>query len=145
MGVVVSKIVVVFLSAFNYWMGGVPLYAVVLIFLVVGLAMFLIPVIPGVPVYVCAGVLIPNAMMSDEERADAERGFVAALARDATAQEATLEASLAEVYGVTTGEVVAAIQGAERGVQDSLDSAGSAAAAASESRSAEAPSGDGMN
>ena len=36
----------------------------------VGIAMFLIPVIPGVPVYICAGVLIPSAMMSDAERAD---------------------------------------------------------------------------
>jgi len=31
--------------------------------------MFLIPVIPGVPVYICGGVLLPNALMSPAERA----------------------------------------------------------------------------
>ena len=34
--------------------------------------MFLVPVIPGVPVYICAGVLIPTAMMSEAERRDTE-------------------------------------------------------------------------
>lgn len=67
-GVVVSKVVVVFLCAFSYLMKGVPLYGVVLIFLVVGILMFLCPVIPGVPVYVCAGVVFPSVMMTDAER-----------------------------------------------------------------------------
>ena len=50
--------------------------------------MFLIPVIPGVPVYICAGVLIPSAMMTPEERAlanEARRGASEAAVRRAEA------------------------------------------------------------
>ena len=56
-----------------------------------------------------------------------------------------LEQQLAVVYGITAGQVAAAVQEAERGVQESLSSADSAAAAASGSRSAEAPGGDGTD
>ena len=68
MQVIVSKGVVVFLCGLNALLSPVPLGAVVVIFLLVGIAMFLIPVIPGVPVYICAGVMIPWNMMSDEEK-----------------------------------------------------------------------------
>ena len=34
------------------------------VFLVVGLLMFLVPVIPGVPVYILSGVLVPSALMN---------------------------------------------------------------------------------
>ena len=64
MQVFVSKGVVVFLSGLNALLAPVALGAVLFIFLAVGLAMFLIPVIPGVPVYICAGVMIPWNMMS---------------------------------------------------------------------------------
>ena len=68
MQVIVSKGVVVFLSGLNALLAPMALGAVLFIFLAVGLAMFLIPVIPGVPVYICAGVMIPWNMMSDEEK-----------------------------------------------------------------------------
>jgi hypothetical protein len=70
LSIIVAKVVVVFLSGLTLWLAPVPLFAILLIFLLIGLAMFLIPVIPGVPVYICAGVLIPSAMMTPEERAD---------------------------------------------------------------------------
>ena len=40
--------------------------------------MFLLPFIPGVPVYVCAGVLIPRATMSVAERDDHSSGYAPA-------------------------------------------------------------------
>ena len=70
LSIIVAKLVVVFLSALTLWLTPVPVYAILLIFLLVGIAMFLIPVIPGIPVYICAGVLIPSALMSEAERAD---------------------------------------------------------------------------
>ena len=39
------------------------------VFLVVGILMFLCPIIPGPPIYVCAGVLLPWALLDDDERA----------------------------------------------------------------------------
>ena len=51
------QVVVVFLSWLSLALQPVPLAGVLAIFLAVGIAMFLIPIIPGVPVYVCAGVL----------------------------------------------------------------------------------------
>jgi len=68
MQVLVSQGVVVFLSGLNALLEPVHLAAVLVIFLAVGIAMFLIPIIPGVPVYICAGVMIPWNMMSDEEK-----------------------------------------------------------------------------
>jgi hypothetical protein len=70
LSVIVAKVVVVFLTWLNLVLKPVPIGAVLLIFLLTGIAMFLIPVIPGVPVYVCAGVLIPTALMSEEEIRD---------------------------------------------------------------------------
>ena len=70
LSVIVAKLVVVFLSGLTLALSAVPVFTVLLIFLLVGIAMFLIPVIPGVPVYICAGVLIPSAMMSEAERVD---------------------------------------------------------------------------
>ena len=72
LSVVVSKVVVVFLQYLTASLRAVPVAAVLILFLLVGIAMFLIPVIPGVPVYVCSGVLIPPAMMSDAERASTD-------------------------------------------------------------------------
>ena len=68
--VIVAKGVVVFLARLNLLLDSVSPIPIVIIFLLVGVSMFLIPVIPGVPVYVCAGVLLPNALMTDTERAD---------------------------------------------------------------------------
>ena len=70
LSIIVAKAVVVFLSALTFGLSHVPVVSVLLIFLVVGITMFLIPVIPGVPVYICAGVLIPSALMTEAERAD---------------------------------------------------------------------------
>ena len=62
--VVVAKAVVVLLSWINLLLSGIPLFATLIIFLIIGIVMFLLPFIPGFPVYVCAGVLIPSAAMS---------------------------------------------------------------------------------
>ena len=72
--VIVGKFVIVFLAALNMWLAPLPLGATFATFLLVGIAMFLIPVIPGVPVYMLAGVILPSALMSDAERADESSG-----------------------------------------------------------------------
>eukprot|EP00308_Calcidiscus_leptoporus_P008272 CAMPEP_0119361180 /NCGR_PEP_ID=MMETSP1334-20130426/8554_1 /TAXON_ID=127549 /ORGANISM="Calcidiscus leptoporus, Strain RCC1130" /LENGTH=849 /DNA_ID=CAMNT_0007376127 /DNA_START=40 /DNA_END=2589 /DNA_ORIENTATION=- len=69
LAVIVAKAVVVFLSGLNALLEPVPLRSVLLIFVLVGVGIFLIPIIPGFPVYVCSGVLIPHAVLRDEERA----------------------------------------------------------------------------
>ena len=67
--VLVMKVVVVALSALNQSLEQTDIYLVMLIFLAVGILMFLCPIIPGPPIYVCAGVLLPWALMDDDERA----------------------------------------------------------------------------
>jgi len=63
--VIVGKAVVVFLSWFSALLADVSLGLVVLIFFLVGIFMFLNPAIPGIPVYLCAGVLLPAAVMGE--------------------------------------------------------------------------------
>ncbi|EOD22532.1 hypothetical protein EMIHUDRAFT_458134 [Emiliania huxleyi CCMP1516] len=63
MSVVVAKFVVVFLCWLSAVLAGLPLG-------LVGIVLFLVPVIPGIPVYVCSGVLLTGAVMSEEELAD---------------------------------------------------------------------------
>jgi len=70
MSVVVAKFVVVFLCWLSAVLAGLPLGLVVLLFLLQGIVLFLVPVIPGIPVYVCSGVLLTGAVMSEEELAD---------------------------------------------------------------------------
>ena len=70
--VVVSKVVVVLLTWLSWHLAEIPLFATCTIFLVVGIIMFLCPFIPGFPVYVCAGVLIPRVAM--DQAGDAEPG-----------------------------------------------------------------------
>merc|ERR1711871_682420 len=56
----VGKLTYVFLSWLNIQLAAVPLPVCTGIFYVVGLTMFLLPPVPGVPVYLLGGVLITN-------------------------------------------------------------------------------------
>ena len=71
--VLVMKVVVVLLAQLNQWLEPFSPLVVALAFTLVGTSMFLCPFIPGPPIYVCSGVLLPYAMMSADERA-ATRG-----------------------------------------------------------------------
>lgn len=57
----VQRITVVFLSALKVWLSGLNLVITSFILVAVGLLLFLIPVIPGVPVYITLGVVLPAA------------------------------------------------------------------------------------
>ena len=57
----ISKFVMVFLSWLNGQLSVLPLATVIGIFYAVGLFMFLLPPVPGVPVYVLGGVVLVNA------------------------------------------------------------------------------------
>ena len=59
--VIAMKVIVWFCSALNYILAPLHPAIVIVAFLGIGLAMFLIPVIPGVPVYVFAGAVLPAA------------------------------------------------------------------------------------
>ena len=59
--VIAMKVIVWFCSALNYVLAPLHPAIVIVAFLGIGLAMFLIPVIPGVPVYVFAGAVLPAA------------------------------------------------------------------------------------
>eukprot|EP00949_MAST-11_sp_MAST-11-sp1_P003740 g3740.t1 len=56
----VGKLTYVFLSWLNQQLAAVPLPVCTAIFYAVGLTMFLLPPVPGVPVYLLGGVLITN-------------------------------------------------------------------------------------
>lgn len=56
----VPRIVVVFLSALRGWLVDFNLLGISAILLGVGLLLFLLPPVPGVPVYAICGVVIPN-------------------------------------------------------------------------------------
>lgn len=56
----VPRIIVVFLSALRGWLAGVHLAGISGILVGVGLLLFLLPPVPGVPVYAICGVVIPN-------------------------------------------------------------------------------------
>ena len=66
--VLVMEVVVVALSALNQSLESVSIYLVTLIFFLVGISMFLCPFIPGPPIYVFAGAVLPYALMDDDER-----------------------------------------------------------------------------
>eukprot|EP00493_Phyllostaurus_siculus_P023729 UN24065 len=54
-----------FVTIFLAWLGGVieswNFGVVIMIFMVIGLTMFLLPPVPGVPVYLTGGIIIPSA------------------------------------------------------------------------------------
>jgi hypothetical protein len=61
----IGKVVTLFLSWLNDTLDSYSIGAVSIIFVVVGLVMFLLPPVPGVPVYISCGVIITkNAMVS---------------------------------------------------------------------------------
>eukprot|EP00929_Paragymnodinium_shiwhaense_P078938 TRINITY_DN40972_c0_g1_i1.p1 TRINITY_DN40972_c0_g1~~TRINITY_DN40972_c0_g1_i1.p1 ORF type:complete len:1056 (+),score=222.94 TRINITY_DN40972_c0_g1_i1:154-3321(+) len=58
MSIGVAKITYVFLSWMNETLLQVDLIVVIIVFFVVGLTMFLLPPVPGIPVYVTSGIVI---------------------------------------------------------------------------------------
>jgi len=54
----VSKMTVVFLAWLNERLADVNFIAVLFIFFLIGYTMFLLPPVPGIPVYVCSGIII---------------------------------------------------------------------------------------
>lgn len=61
----ITKFTMVFLSWLNAQLSVLPLGAVVAIFYSVGLFMFLLPPVPGVPVYVLGGVVMVNSFVKE--------------------------------------------------------------------------------
>ena len=61
--VIVMQVVVVFFAWLNEVLAPLQTWQVCLIFSAVGLTMFMIPVIPGVPVYIACGAVVPSSMM----------------------------------------------------------------------------------
>lgn len=61
----ITKFTMVFLSWLNSKLAVMPLFAVVAIFYSVGLFMFLLPPVPGVPVYVLGGVVMVNSFVKE--------------------------------------------------------------------------------
>ena len=61
MMIAISKFVMVFLSWLNGTLSVLPLGTVIGIFYGTGLFMFLLPPVPGVPVYVLGGVVLVNS------------------------------------------------------------------------------------
>ena len=57
----VGKVVTLVLSALNVYLAPFSLGATTLIFVGIGLVMFLLPPVPGVPVYLAGGVILTNA------------------------------------------------------------------------------------
>ena len=55
--------VTLFLSWLNGYLDPYPLQQVVVIFMCIGFVMFLLPPVPGVPVYLAGGVIITNSAM----------------------------------------------------------------------------------
>jgi len=58
LSIVVAKVTIVFLSWLNEWLLALGLTVVVSLFFVVGFLLFLAPPVPGIPVYICAGIVI---------------------------------------------------------------------------------------
>jgi hypothetical protein len=54
----VGKLTTLLLSALNVYLASFQLVQVLVIYMAVGLAMFLNPVVPGVPVYITGGVVV---------------------------------------------------------------------------------------
>ena len=63
--VVAGSFTVVFLSYLRIKLAAVPIGLVYLTFAVVGLAMFLIPIIPGLPVYLTGGIILTDASLAE--------------------------------------------------------------------------------
>ena len=63
--IVAGSFTVVFLSYLRIKLVTVPIGLVYLAFAVVGLAMFLIPIIPGVPVYLTGGIILTDASLAE--------------------------------------------------------------------------------
>ena len=63
--VIVAKLVVIFFAWLNAKLNGVPVAATTVIFYLVGLTMFLLPPVPGVPVYITGGILLVNSCLND--------------------------------------------------------------------------------
>lgn len=57
----IGKVVTLFLSWLNEKLNGYSLGVVTLLFVIIGLLMFLLPPVPGVPVYVSGGIIITNS------------------------------------------------------------------------------------
>jgi hypothetical protein len=67
----VAKITAVFLSWLNGELAPMPMYAVLFIYVLVGLFMFLNPAIPGMPVYITGGILVTQKGKCDNGGDDA--------------------------------------------------------------------------
>jgi len=64
--VVIGKAVTLFLAWLNAYLSeGYSTNEVVVIFFAIGLTMFLLPPVPGVPVYLAGGVILTNALQKD--------------------------------------------------------------------------------
>jgi hypothetical protein len=61
----VARINTLFLSWFNSKLAGWPIPVIIFLFACVGIFLFMIPVIPGVPVYLSGGIVLTNAMMDE--------------------------------------------------------------------------------
>jgi len=61
----VSKLTIIALSWLNGELAGLSLISVVIIFVFIGLVMFLLPPVPGIPVYVTSGLIIATKADSD--------------------------------------------------------------------------------
>ena len=57
----------IFLAELNVWLTTLPVLSVTLIFIFVGLIMFLLPPVPGIPVYLAGGVCLTNAVWKKGE------------------------------------------------------------------------------
>jgi hypothetical protein len=63
MQVGIARVVTLFLSWLNATLAPLPIPLILFIFICVGICMFMIPVIPGVPVYLSGGIIITGATM----------------------------------------------------------------------------------
>ena len=57
----IGKVVTLTLSWLNEFLAGVPLAGTTAIFFGIGLTMFLLPPVPGVPVYFAGGIILTEA------------------------------------------------------------------------------------
>jgi len=65
--VIINKFTFILFSVINNWVAGqnMTLLAVTMLFMAIGILMFLNPAIPGVPVYVSGGIMLVAAMKND--------------------------------------------------------------------------------
>jgi len=79
MSILVMRLCTVFFSFVNETVGGWLIEEVVAIFFAVGLFMFLLPPVPGVPVYLLGGNLITNRLLKDVADDEIESTFANAV------------------------------------------------------------------